>query len=145
MLKNYNGGLVPAISPELAGEAEAAVAKFREQLQANELQDAMETMLAYSTRCNVYIEQTAPFKLKEAGQKVRRDEIMYNLIESCRIIAVMLWPFIPNSAGRIYQQLGLTGQPDKLADAVWGKLPQGHQCGDPVALFPRRDQPKKTA
>jgi methionyl-tRNA synthetase len=145
MLKNYNGGVVPAISQELAPEAEAAVTKFKGQLQANELQDALETLLAYSTRCNVYIEQTSPFKLKDAAQKGRRDEIMYNLIESCRIIAVLLWPFIPNSAGRIYQQLGLSGQPDRLSEAIWGKLPPGHQCGDPVALFPRRDQPKKGA
>lgn len=144
MLKKYRNGIVPAVSKELAPEAETAIAKVREHLQANELQGALQTTWSYITRCNQYVDQTAPFKLaKDPAQAARLDEVLYNLVESCRIIAVLIWPFIPNSAGKIYQQLGLSGQPDKLADAVWGKLPQGHQCGDPAALFPRRDQPKK--
>jgi methionyl-tRNA synthetase len=146
MLKKYRNGVVPAISRELAPEAEAAVAKVGEQLQANELQAALQTTWAYITRCNQYVDQTAPFKLaKDPAQAARLDEVLYNLVESCRLIAVLIWPFIPNSAGKIYHQLGLTGQPDKLSEAVWGKLAPGHTCGDPVALFPRRDQPKKGA
>jgi len=146
MLKKYRGGVVPAVANELSVEATAAITKVREQLAANELQGALQTIWAYITRCNQYVDQTAPFKLaKDPAQSARLDEVLYNLVESCRIIAVLIWPFIPNSAAKIYQQLGLTDQPDKLAEAVWGKLPAGHQCGDPAALFPRRDQPKKGA
>jgi methionyl-tRNA synthetase len=69
------------------------------------------------------------------------DQVLYNLAETCRILAVLLWPFIPATAQRIYGQLGLDGSPDKLSLAVWGALNAGHVIGDPAPLFPRKDLP----
>ena len=95
-------------------------------------------------RANKYVDQTAPFKLaKDPAQAARLDEVLYNLAESCRILAVLLWPFIPTSAEKIYAQLGLAGAPMNLAEAAWGKLPGGHAIGEPAPLFPRRDLPPK--
>ena len=84
------------------------------------------------------------FKLaKDPAQAARLDEVLYNLAEISRLLAVLLWPFLPDTATRIYQQLGLAGAPDKLAEAVWGRLPAGHVIGDLAPLFPRKDQPVK--
>ena len=69
----------------------------------------------------------------------RLDEVLYNLAEVCRILAVLLWPFLPGTSTRIYAQLGLTGSPDKFSAARWGGLAAGHIIGTPEALFPRKE------
>ena len=56
-----------------------------------------------------------------------------------RVLAVLLWPFLPGTASKIYAQLGLEGAPDKLAAAEWGGLKQGHTIGTPAPLFPRKE------
>jgi methionyl-tRNA synthetase len=71
------------------------------------------------------------------------DEVLYNLVETCRILAVLLWPFVPETAAKIYGQLGMKGQPDQFATADWGGLQSGHEIGTPAPLFPRKDiEPK---
>ena len=140
MLKRYRNGVVPALSNELRLDAEKAVAETKRLLAENELKSALETIWALITRANQYVDQTAPFKLaKDPAQAARLDEVLYNLIEVCRILAVLLWPFVPESATRINAQLGLTKSPDKLDQAAWGGLQQGHTIGDVAALFPRKD------
>ena len=67
------------------------------------------------------------------------DAVLYNLAETCRILAVLLWPFIPSTASKIYAQLGLHGEPDKFEAAQWGGLAPGHPIGTPEPLFPRKD------
>jgi len=56
------------------------------------------------------------------------------------VLAVLLWPFLPGTAVKIYAQLGLTGTPDKFDAATWGSLPAGHKIGEPAPLFPRKDE-----
>jgi methionyl-tRNA synthetase len=139
MLKSYRRGVVPTQSNELTPDVEKIVGKTRSQLEQNELQGALQTIWELITRANQYIDQTAPFKLKDAAQAPRRDEILYNLVETCRILAVLLWPFLPDSATKIYAQLGLKGEPSNFSAAVWGGLAPGHQIGEAAPLFPRKD------
>jgi methionyl-tRNA synthetase len=140
MLKRYRNGVVPARSDELAAETEKAVAETRRLLTENELKSALEAIWSLITRANQYIDQTAPFKLaKDPAQAGRVDEVLYNLVEVCRILAVLLWPFAPSTASRINAQLGLTTSPDRLNQASWGGLKQGHIIGEVTALFPRKD------
>jgi methionyl-tRNA synthetase len=67
------------------------------------------------------------------------DEVLYNLAEVCRILAVLLWPFLPSTATKINAQLGLAGAPDKFAAASWGGLTTGQTIGTPAPLFPRKE------
>ena len=140
MLKRYRNGVVPARSNELAAEAEKAVAQTRQLLSENELKSALEAIWSLITRANQYVDQTAPFKLaKDPTQAGRLDEVLYNLAEVCRILAVLLWPFVPSTAGRINAQLGLTTSPDKLNQSSWGGLKEGHTIAEVAPLFPRKD------
>jgi methionyl-tRNA synthetase len=140
MLKRYRNGCVPAPSGELATEAERVGAETRALLEQNRLQAALQTIWSLVVRANQYVDHTAPFKLAKDPDKVARlDEVLYNLAEVCRILAVLLWPFLPETAERIYAQIGLKGAPDKFADAQWGKLTAGHEIGSPAPLFPRKD------
>ncbi len=141
MLNRYRDGKLPKPSRELADEVEASVARVKEQLSKHELQAALQSIWALIARANQYIDQTAPFKLaKQPEQAARLDEILYTMVETTRILAILLWPTLPTTADKIFDQLNLSASPDRLADAAWGGLAEGHQVGKPVPLFPRRDK-----
>ncbi len=144
MLKRYRNGVVPAPSEELRMDAEKAVAETLSNLESNQLQGALASIWSLVNRANQYVDQTAPFKLaKDPGQSKRLDEALYNLVETCRILSHLLWPFIPATAVKIQTQLGSAIVPDKFSDAKWGGMAEGHSIGEPAALFPRRDVPPK--
>jgi len=104
------------------------------------LQAALQEIWALVTRGNQFVDRTAPFKLaKDPAQERRLNEVLYNLAETCRILAVLLWPFLPGTAAKIYGQLGLKGEPDRFSAAEWGGLAAGHTIGEPAPLFPRKD------
>ena len=140
MLKRYRQGIVPKRSDELAADAAKVIAATGKNLREFQLQSALEIIWALVTRANQYVDQTAPFKLaKDPTQAARLDEVLYNLAEVCRVLAVLLCPFIPATSEKIYAQLGLKGTPDKFGEAAWGKLAAGHAIGEPAPLFPRKD------
>ncbi len=140
MLKRYRNGAVPAKHDELAAAAAKAADETRALFKQNQLQAALHSIWGLVTRANQYVDQTAPFKLaKDPAQARRLDEVLYNLTETCRVLAVLLWPFLPGTAAKIYAQLGLSDTPDKLDAATWGGLPAGHKIGEPAPLFPRKE------
>ena len=140
MLKRYREGVVPARSDELAADAQKCITETRALLLDNELQGAVQSIWSLVTRANQYVDQTAPFKLaKDPSQAKRLDEVLYNLAETCRILGVLLWPFLPGTAQKLFSQLGLPGVPNEFAAATWGDLQAGHQIGEPTPLFPRKD------
>jgi methionyl-tRNA synthetase len=140
MLKRYRNGVVPIRHDELAAAAAKAADETHALLKQNQLQSALHSIWGLVTRANQYVDQTAPFKLaKDPAQAKRLDEVLYNLAETCRVLAVLLWPFLPGTATKIYSQLGLSGAPDKFSEATWGGLQSGHKIGEPAPLFPRKD------
>jgi methionyl-tRNA synthetase len=140
MLKRYRNGIVPKLSSELAPDAERVILQTRLLLEQHRLQGALQEIWSLITRGNQYVDHTAPFKLaKDPTQGTRLEEILYNLAELCRILAVLLWPFLPETASKMYAQLGLDSQPDRIEMARWGGLPPGHSIGAPAPLFPRKD------
>ncbi len=140
MLKRYREGVVPERSDELAAEASAVAKETRDCVQQFRLQAGLQAIWAFISRVNQYVDQTAPFKLaKDPAQSKRLDEVLYNLVESCRVIGVLLWPYLPSTAERIYVQIGLQETPNRFEQAEWGRLSQGHAIGTPEGLFPRRD------
>jgi methionyl-tRNA synthetase len=143
MLKRYRNGVVPARSDELEPDANKCLNEVLAALQANELQGALQSIWRFIARANQYVDQTAPFKLaKDPAQAKRLDEVLYNLGETCRVLAILLWPFLPGTAEKIFAQLGLKDAPDRLDTARWGGLAAGHTIGEPAALFPRKDEKK---
>ncbi|HTH47098.1 MAG TPA: class I tRNA ligase family protein [Candidatus Limnocylindria bacterium] len=140
MLNKYRGGLVPTRSDELKPEAVVALKAIEAKLVDYDLQGALVEIWKEVNRANLYIEQTRPFSLaKDPAQAARLDEVLYNLVEICRILAVLLWPFIPATAEKIFAQLNVAGSPADWKLTEWGGLTAGHQIGAPIPLFPRKD------
>ncbi len=140
MLKRYRNGIVPTPSAELANEAQAVITDTARLLEHNQLQGALQSIWVLVTRANLYVEQNKPFNLaKDPAQAAQLDAVLYNLVEACRVLAVLLNPFLPGTSAKIYAQLGLAGSPDKFELAAWGGLSAGHAIGEPAPLFPRKE------
>ena len=145
MIEKYHGGVVThkegteAVDKEFIALVNETVANYRDDMDHMELNQAIKDVWALIGRANKYIDETAPWILaKDPAQAERLQAVMYNLAEALRIVAILIAPFVPVTAPKIYEQLGL-GKPESflLADAEWGKLATGTkvQKGDP--LFPR--------
>jgi methionyl-tRNA synthetase len=140
MLKRYRNGITPPQHGELQQFATSVTEITKRKLEQNQLQAALQSIWSLVTRANQYVDQTAPFKLaKDPAQSKRLDEVLFNLAETCRVLAVLLWPFLPDTAIKIYTQLGLNETPYKFVEATWGKLKSGHTIGKPAPLFPRKE------
>ena len=144
MLNRYREGNVPPLSRELEKEALALIAKAREHYAKHEIQDALVTTWNLIARANQYVDQTAPFKLaKDPAQAARLDEVLHNLAEICRIIAILIAPVLPDTSAKILEQLNLGSSAQTLANLAWGGLQPGHKIGSPAPLFPRKDLARK--
>ena len=56
---------------------------------------------------------------------------------------MLIWPVTPETAEKIFEQVGIDGSPADFAQAKWGGLAKGHTCNKPTPLFPRKDLEKK--
>jgi methionyl-tRNA synthetase len=89
---------------------------------------------------NKYIVEREPWTLaKDPANKARLATIIYNLLESLRIIAVLITPFMPSSAKKIMDQIGITDMTGQDFDSLrwWGGLPTGSVLTRGESLFPR--------
>lgn len=145
MIEKYHGGVVThkegteAVDKEFIDLVNETVAGYSDAMDHMELNQAIKDVWNLIGRANKYIDETAPWILaKDPAQAERLQAVMYNLAEALRIIAILIAPFVPVTAPKIYEQLGL-GKPESffMADAVWGKLATGTKVQKGEPLFPR--------
>lgn len=145
MIEKYHGGIVTnkegteAVDKDFIALVNQTVAGYSEAMDHMELNQAIKDVWNLIGRANKYIDETAPWILaKDPAQAERLQAVMYNLAEALRIIAILIAPFVPVTAPKIYEQLGL-GKPESffMADAVWGGLASGTKVQKGEPLFPR--------
>lgn len=145
MIEKYHGGVVThkegteAVDKEFIALVNETVAGYSDAMDHMELNQAIKDVWNLIGRANKYIDETAPWILaKDPAQAERLQAVMYNLAEVLRIIAILIAPFVPVTAPKIYEQLGL-GNPESffMADAVWGKMATGTKVQKGEPLFPR--------
>lgn len=145
MIEKYHGGVVThkegmeAVDKEFIALVNETVAGYSDAMDHMELNQAIKDVWNLIGRANKYIDETAPWIMaKDPAQAERLQTVMYNLAEALRIIAILIAPFVPVTAPKIYEQLGL-GKPESffMADAVWGKLATGTKVQKGEPLFPR--------
>ena len=117
-----------------------------ESYQSNLVDSALTVLHIAVAFFNRLIEDKRPWDLAKARKAEAKEELsdlLYVLAESLRIISILISPVLPKAAHGIFDQLNwktkLSGKEERfsLADAEWGKLPDGHVVGKPVPLFPR--------
>ena len=144
--REINRDLVPAsFFPKQAWEE--TLPKFRDSMNSADCSQALREIHVFATSCDMFIESAKPWLIaKEQNKSAYLSEVLYQVIESLRIIAILISPVLPKSAHGIFDQLNwkmeLSGKEERfsLADAEWGRLPDGHVVGRPVPLFPRIEQ-----
>ena len=150
--KFQNGVIEAAITKNetdaaLIADAAELLAAYESGMENMEISPVMKKLWAFIGRANKYIDETAPWALaKDVAKKAELATVMYNLAESLRVISVLISPFMPETAPKIWAQLGMTGDVwDVRLDAVkvWGGLPAGQHIGQAEPIFPRIEVEKE--
>ena len=137
-----------ALDAELVDACVKAYDGLVKNMDAFRVADALECVFEMLSRANKYIDETTPWSLaKDESQKARLGTVLYNLLETIRWGAVMLLPFIPETAENILAMLGTDkndyttiGNSDKF-----GAIVAGSTVGDSKVLFARIDEAKMLA
>ena len=148
MTKKYFDGVVPAAGEETELDSDLkntvidAVNSSRELMDSYHIADSLEVLFSALRRANKYIDETTPWILaKNEDDKPRLATVIYNLLETVRIAAVVLTPYIPDTANRIFAQLG-TDKTEYSTALSFGSLESGKTIGEASTLFARVDEKK---
>jgi methionine--tRNA ligase beta chain len=140
-----------ATKEQLEKEAEYLKKLYRDMLEAMDsyhIADALAAIFRFLSRANKYIDETTPWTLaKDPAMQDRLGTVLYNLLESIRWGAVMLTPFIPETAEEILRELGtdLTTFETIGSGEAFSGMKAGESVGDSKVLFARIDEEKKLA
>jgi methionyl-tRNA synthetase len=146
MTNKYNGGVVtnPKVSgdfdQELIDLALSTPKKVSEHMDRLRVQDSIDDIFDLLKRCNKYIDETSPWALaKDEANEDRLNTVLYNLLESIRMSAVLLEAYIPDTSKAILDQLN-TQKRDFDSITEFGQLEEGTKITDkPTILFARLD------
>jgi len=148
MVNKYFDGTLPCCdcNEELDNELIDLVSNTYKKLEGLmdefRISDALETVLNIAKRCNKYIDETAPWVLaKDEEKKNRLSTALYNLIESIRIMAILIKPFIPATADEIMKQINCDIT-DYESVKTFGAYKIGTKVGTATPLFNRIDAEK---
>ncbi len=153
MVEKYFGGTLPTerLDTDADDDLKQMVSTLRDRYEAEmehfQFQNALEQIFKTIQRANKYIDENAPWTLaKDPANRARLAAVMYNLLETVRICAVLLTPFIPDSAEKIFDQIGACPCCRTWEKAnVWGSLRPDVTVHKGEALFPRVDAEKALA
>ena len=153
MVEKYFGGTLPAeressdADCDLKTMASTLRDRYETEMEHFQFQNALEQVFKTIQRANKYIDENAPWTLaKDPANRARLATVMYNLLETIRICAVLLTPFIPDSAEKIFDQIGACPCCRTWEKAnVWGSLCPDVTVHKGEALFPRIDAEKALA
>jgi methionyl-tRNA synthetase len=148
MIQQYFEGKIPA------GEADGAIGESATQttdtvaacFDAFDFTRGIEAVLAFVSQIDKFIVERAPWKLAkhrrtEADAEKQLAATLYTAAESLRFICIWLYPVLPTSTVRIWEQLGMTIPLHQIRtdELKWAQLPGGQQIQKPEAVFPRID------
>ena len=153
MVEKYFGGTLPTerLDTDADDDLKQMVSTLQDRYEAEmehfQFQNALEQVFKTIQRANKYIDENAPWTLaKDPANRARLATVMYNLLETVRICAVLLTPFIPDSAEKIFDQIGACPCCRTWEKAnVWGSLRPDVTVHKGEALFPRIDAEKALA
>lgn len=137
-----NAGVADALDDDLKSTCLSSVKEYTSLMNQFKVADALEAIINVARRSNKYIDETAPWTLaKDEANYPRLQTVLYNLLESIRFIAVMVSPFLPQTAEKIFAQINtdITCYPSLNE---FGKLKEG-KVGTAAPLFARIDEAKK--
>lgn len=154
MTEKYFGGIVPSPSAEtefdssLISEVESLYGKVSAHIDNLLVPEALEDIFAVVRRANKFIDETCPWILAKSEEGIEKlKTVIYNLLESIRVVCVLLCPFLTKCTPIIFDKLGISDAELKDFDSVkkFGALKAGGKVDKGVNLFNRYDIDKEVA
>ena len=158
MVGKYFGGKLPEgcktwaapepFDTELITMASGLRARYEEAMETFAPHKALEEVFKVIQRANKYIDETAPWVLAKdmEANGARLAHVMYNLLEATRICGILLSPFMPESCGKLFAQIGAGAEAQTWDSAAqWGALSESAAVTKGENLFPRIDMDKALA
>lgn len=153
MIDKYFGGRIPAPGVDVKEEDEELKALcanlpgvVEENMNALRLPESLQEIWKLVGACNKYIDATRPWILaKDAATLPRLGTVLYNLAECLRFAGVLLQPYMPQTAPKIFAQLGIESAKLTGVESLnsFGAIPEGASVKKGQALFPRIDVKKE--
>ena len=151
MADKYFGGTLPAdreagdFDAELIAEAKGLVAKVDEFMDKTQINNALAEIFKVVSRANKYIDETAPWVLgKDESKKARLATVLYNLLETIRIVSTLLSNFMPTTMPMVWEQIGAAESDITYENAgKFGVLPADVTVHRGEIIFPRIDVDKE--
>ena len=151
MADKYFGGTLPAdreagdFDAELIAEAEELRAKVDESMDKTQINNALAEIFKVVSRANKYIDETAPWVLgKDESKKARLATVLYNLLETIRIVSTLLSNFMPTTMPKVWEQIGAAESNITYENAgKFGVLPADVTDHRGEIIFPRIDVDKE--
>lgn len=151
MVDKYFGGTLPAdreagdFDAELIAEAKGLVAKVDEFMDKTQINNALAEIFKIVSRANKYIDETAPWVLgKDENKKARLATVLYNLLETIRIVSTLLSNFMPTTMPKVWEQIGAAESDITYENAgKFGVLPADVTVHRGEIIFPRIDVDKE--
>lgn len=147
MANKYFDGVVSKqpsndLDNELISVINDSIKAYTEAMDTYHTSDAANAIMEISRRCNKYIDETTPWVLaKNEEDNDRLEAVMYHLLDSIRILAILLKPFTPDTSSAIFKQLQIDD-----SNCNWEQLSFGMQdlysVGTAEPLFARLDTDK---
>ena len=151
MADKYFGGTLPAdreagdFDAELIAEAEELRAKVDEFMDKTQINNALAEIFKVVSRANKYIDETAPWVLgKDESKKARLATVLYNLLETIRIVSTLLSNFMPTTMPKVWEQIGAAESDITYENAgKFGVFPADVTVHRGEIIFPRIDVDKE--
>ena len=155
MMHKYFGGTVPEAGAAtdadaaLRAAAERAIVEFGPLFDEMNFSDALKCVWTLVAETDGYLTAHAPWKKpperSDAEHTALQARVLATAAEAIRVITALVYPILPVSASKVWQQLGLgdlqaAAKETFLKDLAWGGLKPGTKFGEPAPLFPRAEK-----
>eukprot|EP00362_Geleiidae_sp_MMETSP1317_P001950 CAMPEP_0201281608 /NCGR_PEP_ID=MMETSP1317-20130820/3473_1 /ASSEMBLY_ACC=CAM_ASM_000770 /TAXON_ID=187299 /ORGANISM="Undescribed Undescribed, Strain Undescribed" /LENGTH=338 /DNA_ID=CAMNT_0047591913 /DNA_START=3171 /DNA_END=4187 /DNA_ORIENTATION=+ len=150
MTHKYFGGVVPDQGTtveeqekdcDLGVDAKSLIDEFEKAMDSFAFHKALISIWTFINRLNKYIDTTTPWRLAKDESRTKELEfVIYNLLESLRIISGLIYPIMPDTAETMQKHLGFAHKKDFFSiDQLkkWGATVSGTKLKKNVTLFPR--------
>ena len=144
MIHQYRGGAVPASTEACQFEVPQAIAATITAYENFEFSKALEAIWGLISAADKFIVQQAPWTLAKKTEpelQAKLDHTLYSAAEVVRVAAVLLAPILPESAAKLWAQLGMPGSVEdvRFGSLEWGQLAAGQMTNKPEPVFMRID------
>ncbi|MBL8879673.1 MAG: methionine--tRNA ligase [Phycisphaerales bacterium] len=117
---------------EIVAKADAALQAVAGHIERHAFRAALEEMMAFARVCNEYFGKREPWKTRKTDPPACEATIA-TCVHLCQYLAVMMYPFLPNSAAKLRRTLRWSDGPVRWVAPE--PLPAGHEIETPQVLF----------